>query len=692
MLRVVVVVVVVVMVGAITGMVGLLGFLPVAAQDGPSATRSFDKTTVEPGDEVVVTITATGYGFVGAVTETLPVGFSYESSTLTGEGAVTEVDARTVRFTFLGPVKPFTYTVKASNTAGGHVFSGTLTDSDTNAYAVACPCEVTVEADAQPPEDDPSPSATRSFDKTTVEPGDEVVVTITATGYGRLGAVTETLPVGFSYESSSLTDEGEVTEVDARTVRFAFLGAVEPFTYTVKASNTAGGHVFSGTLTDSDTNAYAVACPCEVTVEADAQPPEDDPSPSATRSFGKTTVEPGDEVVVTITATGYGRLGAVTETLPVGFSYESSSLTDEGEVTEVDARTVRFAFLGAVEPFTYTVKASNTAGGHVFSGTLTDSDTNAYAVACPCEVTVEADAQPPEDDPSATRSFDKTTVEPGDEVVVTITATGYGRLGAVTETLPVGFSYESSSLTDEGEVTEVDARTVRFAFLGAVEPFTYTVKASNTAGGHVFSGMLRDSDRNAYAVACPCEVTVRARAVTTPPTPAPTLSSRDDDDDAATPTPAPTVAPTPTPAPTVAPTVAPTPTPTVAPTPTPAPTVAPTAMMPAPTVAPTAMMPAPTVAPTAMMPAPTVAPTAMMPAPTVAPTAMMPAPTVAPTAMMPAPTVAPTAMPAPTVAPPVAPPAAPEDEGGFPTWAIVLIIIVVLAVGGGLFAFVRARR
>jgi uncharacterized repeat protein (TIGR01451 family) len=39
---------------------------------------------------------------------------------------------------------------------------------------------------------------------------------------------------------------------------------------------------------------------------------------------------------------------------------------------------------------------------------------------------------------------------------VTIAATDYGTLGAVTETLPAGFSYVSSSLTDEGEVTEVD--------------------------------------------------------------------------------------------------------------------------------------------------------------------------------------------------------------------------------------------
>ena len=523
------VVVVVVMVGAITGMVGLLGFLPVAAQDDPSATRSFDKTTVEPGGEVVVTITATGYGSLGAVTETLPVGFNYVSSSLTDEG---EVRSRLMLGLSGSPSwgrsKPFNYTVTASDVERSHTFSGMLRDSDRKAYDVVCPCEVTVEADAQPPEDDPS--ATRSFDKTTVEPGGEVVVTITATGYGSLGAVTETLPVGFNYVSSSLTDEGEVTEVDARTVRFTLLGAVKPFNYTVTASNVERSHTFSGMLRDSDRKAYDVVCPCEVTVEADAQPPEDDPS--ATRSFDKTTVEPGGEVVVTITATGYGSLGAVTETLPVGFNYVSSSLTDEGEVTEVDARTVRFTLLGAVEPFNYTVTASNVERSHTFSGMLRDSDRKAYDVVCPCEVTVEADAQPPEDDPSATRSFDKTTVEPGGKVVVTITATGYGSLGAVTETLPVGFNYVSSSLTDEGEVTEVDARTVRFALLGAVEPFNYTVTASNVERSHTFSGMLRDSDRKAYDVVCPCEVTVEADAQPPDtPTPAPTPTTAPAPDD-----------------------------------------------------------------------------------------------------------------------------------------------------------------
>ena len=334
-----------------------------------------------------------------------------------------------------------------------------------------------------------APSATRSFDKTTVEPGGELVVTIAATGYGSLGAVIETLPAGFSYTSSSLTDEGEVTEVDARTVRFTLQGADKTFTYTVTASSTAGDYDFSGMLRDSDRQDRPVGGDPTVTVEAPAGP-----QASATRSFDKTTVEPGGELVVTIAATGYGSLGAVTETLPVGFSYTSSSLTDQGEVTEVDARTVRFTLQGADKTFTYTVTASSTCGFPMtFSGVLRDSDRQDRPVGGDPTVTVEAPAGP---QASATRSFDKTTVEPGGEVVVTIAATGYGSLGAVTETLPAGFSYTSSSLTDEGEVTEVDARTVRFTLQGADKTFTYTVTASSVERSHTFSGVLRDSDRN----------------------------------------------------------------------------------------------------------------------------------------------------------------------------------------------------
>ena len=470
------------MVAAVAGLVSILGLNIVAAQPTPSATRSFDTATVAPGGQVVVTIRATGYGSLGAVTEMLPEGFSYVSSSLTDVGEVTEVDDRTVRFTLQGADKSFTYTVTASETAGPHEFSGKLRNSDREDSDVGGDSQVTVEAAAEP-----SANATRSFDTATVAPGGEVVVTIRATGYGSLGAVTEMLPEGFSYVSSSLTDVGEVTEVDDRTVRFTLQGADKSFTYTVTASETAGPHEFSGKLRNSDREDSDVGGDSQVTVEAAAEP-----SANATRSFDTATVAPGGEVVVTIRATGYGSLGAVTEMLPEGFSYVSSSLTDVGEVTEVDDRTVRFTLQGADKSFTYTVTASETAGPHEFSGKLRNSDREDSDVGGDSQVTVEAAAEP---SANATRSFDTATVAPGGEVVVTIRATGYGAFGGVTETLPVGFSYVSSSLTDEGEVTEVDDRTVRFALQGPVGPFTYTVTASSTVGTYTFMGTLRNEDR-----------------------------------------------------------------------------------------------------------------------------------------------------------------------------------------------------
>ena len=103
---------------------------------------------------------------------------------------------------------------------------------------------------------------------------------------------------------------------------------------------------------------------------------------------------------------------------------------------------------------------------------------------------------------SATRSFSATTVEPGGTLTVTITVANYGRLGRVTETLPPGFSYESSSLSGT-----VNGQEVTFNLFG-VSSFTYTVVASDVDGPHTFDGILRDSERNEYKVSGDTIVTV----------------------------------------------------------------------------------------------------------------------------------------------------------------------------------------
>ena len=465
------------------------------AGPAPTATRSFDKTTVEPGGEVVVTIAVANYGQGGGVTETLPGGFTYESSSLAA-GDI-EVTGQNVRFILQGTTS-FTYTVTASSTTGSHSFSGTLRDFELDDYDVVGASMVTVEATAGP-----APTATRSFDKTTVEPGGEVVVTIAVANYGQGGGVTETLPGGFTYESSSLA-AGDI-EVTGQNVRFILQGTTS-FTYTVTASSTTGSHSFSGTLRDFELDDYDVVGASMVTVEATAGP-----APTATRSFDKTTVEPGGEVVVTIAVANYGQGGGVTETLPGGFTYESSSLA-AGDI-EVTGQNVRFILQGTTS-FTYTVTASSTTGSHSFSGTLRDFELDDYDVVGASSLTVRA---------RATRSFDKTTVEPGGEVVVTIAVANYGQGGGVTETLPGGFTYESSSLA-AGDI-EVTGQNVRFILQGTTS-FTYTVTASSTTGSHSFSGTLRDFERDDYDVGGASSLTVRARATVAPTTPVPTRIAR----------------------------------------------------------------------------------------------------------------------------------------------------------------------
>ena len=109
------------------------------------------------------------------------------------------------------------------------------------------------------------------------------------------------------------------------------------------------------------------------------------PTAGATRSFSTSAVAPGGQLVVTITATGYGAFGGVAETLPSGFSYVFSSLSDDA-VTAQD-QELSFALFGETE-FTYTVTAPDAAGSYPFSGILTNSDKEDVPVGGALSVTV----------------------------------------------------------------------------------------------------------------------------------------------------------------------------------------------------------------------------------------------------------------------------------------------------------------
>ena len=165
---------------------------------------------------------------------------------------------------------------------------------------------------------------------------------------------------------------------------------------------------------------------------------------------------------------------------------------------------------------------------------------------------------------SAVRSFSQPWAMPGGRLVVTITATNYGGFGQVEETLPEGFSYTGSSLS-EGSVT-VDGQTVSFVLLGDGS-FTYTVDVPDEEGDYTFSGVLKDANREETVIGGASQVTVGSEPTATPtseptPTPVPTLEPT------ATAVPSPAVAPTSAPVPTKTPTVEPTASPAKTPAPT----------------------------------------------------------------------------------------------------------------------------
>ena len=330
------------MIAVIVGVAGLLLVPMVAAQSSPMATRSFDNMTVEPGADVQVTIAVANYGGAGAISEMLPPGFTYKTSSLTRRGSGQEL-----RF-ILTTQSSLTYTATASSVENDYTFSGVLKRVGETDFPIGGAASVTVEAASGSP-----PMATRSFDNMTVEPGADVQVTIAVANYGGAGAISEMLPPGFTYKTSSLTRRGSGQEL-----RF-ILTTQSSLTYTATASSVENDYTFSGVLKRVGETDFPIGGAASVTVEAASGSP-----PMATRSFDNMTVEPGADVQVTIAVANYGGAGAISEMLPPGFTYKTSSLTRRGSGQEL-----RF-ILTTQSSLTYTATASIVENDYTFSGVL----------------------------------------------------------------------------------------------------------------------------------------------------------------------------------------------------------------------------------------------------------------------------------------------------------------------------------
>ena len=228
-------------------------------------------------------------------------------------------------------------------------------------------------------------------------------------------------------------------------------------------------------------------------------------SATATRTLPAEPVPADGRFTVRIEVSDYGIMGQVTETLPEGFSYTTTTLPQDQAEVEGETNSVKFYLLGETS-FTYTVTAPASEGTYTFSGILKDMDKKEYEVGGDTEIEVEEAEEEEEAEPTATRTLPEEPVSAGESFTVEIEASHYGISGYVVETLPEGFVYVDYSGLKPGSA-EVEDNTVEFELSG--EPsFTYTVTALDTEGTYTFSGILIDEDKNEYDIGGDTEIVV----------------------------------------------------------------------------------------------------------------------------------------------------------------------------------------
>ena len=132
-----------------------MGAFSVAQADTHSATRTFSAATVEPGDEITVTIALSEYGERGSVAEMLPEGFTFVSGSVEwtgGEGSVRQNGSQMRIALADSGTTNVAYNVTAPSEAGGPFeFTGKFVNFDGQSADIGGASTVTVAAVAGTP-------------------------------------------------------------------------------------------------------------------------------------------------------------------------------------------------------------------------------------------------------------------------------------------------------------------------------------------------------------------------------------------------------------------------------------------------------------------------------------------------------------------------------------------------------------
>ena len=243
---------------------------------------------------------------------------------------------------------------------------------------------------------------------------------------------------------------------------------------------------------------------------SDAATPIPEPTPDLivdAPSVSSSSPAAGESFTLSVTVRNRGDKESSFTTLRY---YRSTDATITTSDTSMGSDQVGSLDPSGSSPESIGLTAPSTPGTYYYGACVdADSDETDATNNCSTAVTVTVGGTPATW--GAIRSFSPSYVEPEGQLVVTIEANNYGPFGGVTEVLPPGFDYVTSSL-DSSAITFVEFlqhQEVTFILLG-VTSFTYTVVAPSTTGTYSFSGVLTNSERGEVPVGGALTIAVTA--------------------------------------------------------------------------------------------------------------------------------------------------------------------------------------